>query len=377
MANDLVINPKTIFTELQKLIPQMKMALPVHMNAERMARIALTQLRVTPKLMSCTPESFYASLMVASQIGLEPGIQGQCYLIPYKNTCALVPGWRGYMDLLSRTGRASAWTNAVYDGDEFDYEYGDKPFIHHKPGKWSGKEAAMEFAYAVGRQKESEWPVIEVWDIGKINAHRDKNNKVGQLHYSYVHPEMYARKIPLLQVLKYLPSSVELANAAALDVAASEGKQKLTIDLAVTGALESGGDTSEPEHVWPEDQEVDDLIAKLSLPRAQIDLIRRENGGNREELLKILRKRLPVEASSSPSDSQAEASPRNRSRKNTSDVKPTLEPETKAEPEPEAKPESQVEEKKEEPTPDPKPEPKPEVKQEAKASKPSAGTFDF
>ncbi len=100
MANQVeLINPKTIGTELEKYKPQMEAALPRHMTADRMARIALTSLRVNPKLMSCTRESFYGSLMAASQLGLEPGINGQCYLIPYKDKqglsiCTLIPGWR-------------------------------------------------------------------------------------------------------------------------------------------------------------------------------------------------------------------------------------------------------------------------------------------
>ena len=58
MAADLTINPRTILTELQKFKPQMEAALPRHMTPDRMARIALTQLRVNPKLFKCTPESF-------------------------------------------------------------------------------------------------------------------------------------------------------------------------------------------------------------------------------------------------------------------------------------------------------------------------------
>jgi len=266
MANELTINPKTIYSELQKFKVQMEDALPRHMTPDRMARIALTQLRINQKLFSCTSQSFYASLMAASQLGLEPGVNGQCYLIPYGTVCTLVPGWRGYMDLVGRTERASAWTDAVYDGDEFIYEKGDKPFIKHKPGKWAGKEAALTFTYSVGRQKGMEWPVIEVWDIDKVWAHRNKQNKVGDKHYSYAHPEMYARKIPLLQVIKYLPSSIELNNASALDVTASEGRQNLTIDMVLnkeSGGLESGGDSSAFNPNDPEEQELEELFDKL------------------------------------------------------------------------------------------------------------------
>jgi recombinational DNA repair protein RecT len=68
MANELtIINPMTIGKELQKYEVQMEKALPLHMSAARMARIALTSLRVNPKLCGCTRESFFGSLMAASQ----------------------------------------------------------------------------------------------------------------------------------------------------------------------------------------------------------------------------------------------------------------------------------------------------------------------
>jgi len=317
MANELTINPKTIYSELQKFKVQMEAALPRHMTPDRMARIALTQLRINKKLFNCTAESFYASLMAASQLGLEPGVQGQCYLIPYGSTCTLVPGWRGYMDLVGRTERAAAWTDAVYDGDEFDYEKGDKPFIHHKPGKWAGKEAALIFTYAVGRIKGAEWPVIEVWDIDKVWAHRNKQNKVGDKHYSYAHPEMYARKIPLLQVIKYLPSSIELANASALDITASEGRQNLTIDMALKGDLESGGDASEFDPNDPNEQELEELFDKLGKNATERKMLRESYipQGRRKELVEYLRGRLAPtgqtvakteqKATEKPADTQA------------------------------------------------------------------------
>jgi len=321
MANELTINPKTIFTELQKFKPQMEAALPRHMTPDRMARIALTQLRVNPKLFNCTPESFYGSLMAASQLGLEPGVNGQCYLIPYGNTCTLVPGWRGYMDLVGRTGRAAAWTDAVYDGDEFDYQKGDKPFIHHKPGKWAGKEASLIFTYAVGRQNSSEWPIIEVWDIEKVWAHRNKQNKVGDRHYSYAHPEMYARKIPLLQVIKYLPSSIELASASALDITATEGRQNLTIDMALKNNLESGGDSSDFNPNDPAEQELEALFDKLNKNPTERRMLRDSYipRGARKELVDYLKSKVTTggqivigttQAQQAPQETKASTKPK-------------------------------------------------------------------
>jgi hypothetical protein len=116
------------------------------------------------------------------------------------------------VDIANRSGRCTVWTGAVFDGDEFDYALGDRPFVMHKPGE-EDDPSKLVYVYAVGRVNGSEWPVIEVWSMKKVWRHRDQYNKVGQRHYSFRDKEMYARKVPLLQVLKYMPSSIELSNA--------------------------------------------------------------------------------------------------------------------------------------------------------------------
>lgn len=209
---------------MSKLKGQMSLALPKHMNADRMTRLALTAFSTNPDLQLCTHDSIAGSIMVAAQMGLEPGVNGQGYLIPYKGRCTFVPGWKGLVDIANRSGRSSVWTGAVFQGDEFDYAMGDRPFIMHKPGRSLGHADDLQYVYAVGRVRDSEWPIIEVWSMEKIWAHRDHYNKVGKRHYSFENPEMYARKVPLLQVLKYMPSSIELATAIEVSHAAETGK---------------------------------------------------------------------------------------------------------------------------------------------------------
>lgn len=209
-------------------------ALPRHLDGDRMARIALTCFRQTPKLGKCAPKSVFAAVIMAAQLGLEPGIGGQAYLIPYGTECQFVPGWQGLVDLVSRAGRASVWTGAVFDGDEFSYALGDSPHVTHRPAG-DEDESKLTHVYAIGRVGGSQWPVIEVWPIAKVLRHRDRYNKVGNKHYSYQHLEMYARKIALLQVLKYMPKSVELQTAIALEHAAEKGGQRLDVHEAIDG----------------------------------------------------------------------------------------------------------------------------------------------
>lgn len=208
---------------MEKFKPQMALALPKHLTADRMARLALTAFSTSAQLQTCDPKSIAASIMTASTLGLEPGVDGQGFLIPYGRTCTFVPGWKGLVDLVSRSGRGTVWTGAVFQGDDFDYAQGDSPFIKHRPGEENDPEK-ITHVYAVGRVNGSNWPVIEVWTIGKVWKHRDKYNKVGRKHYSYRDPEMYARKIPLLQVLKYMPKSIELSNALAVSEASDRGQ---------------------------------------------------------------------------------------------------------------------------------------------------------
>jgi len=208
---------------------QLAAALPKHLNPDRMARLALTAFSQNPALTKCDPKSVFASVIVASQLGLEIGVVGQAYLVPYKGTCTCIPGWQGYVDLVSRTGRGTVWTGAVFQGDEFDYALGDSPYLKHRPAGEDDPNS-MTHVYAIGRVNGAEWPIIEVWPVKRVWKHRDRNNKVGKNHYSFNHPEMYARKVPLMQVIKYMPKSIELASALEVDVAATQGQGSEYID---------------------------------------------------------------------------------------------------------------------------------------------------
>lgn len=211
---------------LDKLKPQMAMALPRHMNADRMTRLALTAFSSSKDLQQCSAQSIAASIMTAAQLGLEPGINGQGYLIPYKKTCTFVPGWKGLVDLVARSGRATVWTGVVFDGDRFEYELGDEPRCKHVPADHAD-DAEFTNVYAIGRVRDAQMPVIEVWSRNKVLMHLEQYNKVGERHYATKgenNLEMYARKVALLQVLKYMPSSVELSNAIEVSHASEEGR---------------------------------------------------------------------------------------------------------------------------------------------------------
>ena len=215
LQNNRPANPVASFNAfMQKHKSQLELALPKHLNADRMVRLSLTAFSQNPALQRCDPKTIFGSIIVASQLGLEIGVNGQGYLVPYKDKCTFVPGWKGLVDLANRGGRCTVWAGAVYEGDDFDYMLGDAPYCKHKPnGEF--EESKLTHVYAIGRVKDSEMPVIEVWPIKKVHAHFKKTvvPALQPNHYSKKHLEAYAKKVALLQVLKYMPQSIEMANA--------------------------------------------------------------------------------------------------------------------------------------------------------------------
>lgn len=218
--------PKTISDLMVSMAPEFKKALPAHLkdNAERYMRLALTEMRRNPALAKCDPYSVLGAAMVASQLGLEPGPLGRAYLIPYGSECTFVPGWKGLLELATRSGRAFAWSGVLYEGQKHEYEQGDNPRLKVMEDSDEDDPAKIAYFYAIGRVRGSDYPVIERWSRARVIKHRDRFNKVGQRHYSYQHPEMYGRKVVLLQVLKYLPATPELEAAYMLDAGADRGQ---------------------------------------------------------------------------------------------------------------------------------------------------------
>lgn len=222
---------------LEKYKSEIARALPKHLTADRLCRVALTCFRQNPKLAQCQPASVFAAVIQASQLGLEPGLLGQCYLIPYKDECTLQLGYQGLVDLVRRTGRVKRIeAHVVRDGDKFTYRTGLQTVLEHEPAL-DGDPGEMRLAYAVAEFSDGGFHV-EVMTRQQIESIRDRSQNVQNARkWNKATPwdtdteEMW-RKTLLRRICKYLPRSPELATAIALDEAT---KQSLSVDDAING----------------------------------------------------------------------------------------------------------------------------------------------
>lgn len=205
---------QTIQAYLKRMGPEIEKALPSHMNVDRLSRIALTTMRTNPKLLECSLPSLMGAVMQSAQLGLEPGLIGHCYIIPYGKEATFIIGYKGMIDLARRSGHIeSIYAHVVHENDEFDYELGLQPKLVHKPS--SGDKGKMTHAYAVAHFKDGGYQ-FEVMDVAEIEKRRSRSkaSKHGPWVTDY---EEMAKKTVIRHMWKYLPISIEIQQQAAQD----------------------------------------------------------------------------------------------------------------------------------------------------------------
>lgn len=240
-------------TFIRNQITELGNALPSFITPERFVRVAVTSMRLNPKLSQCTQMSLLGALFQAAQLGLEPNIEGQAYLIPYYNSkqitdpatgkkkwvkqyeCQFQIGYKGYIELFYRHGAAMTIDmHTVYENDIFEYSYGTNPYLKHCPTLKDRGEAIAYYAVATLRNGGSIFKVMSKDDCvnhGKthskcyITKEWDDNSKTYievTPHFEENSPwvkELNAmcKKTVLIQLAKLLPKSVELQKALAMD----------------------------------------------------------------------------------------------------------------------------------------------------------------
>lgn len=217
---------------LQGLAPEMARALPKHLTADRMARVALTALRTTKGLADVTPASFAACIMTLAQIGLEPCTPlGHAYLIPRRMkgtpTCTMIIGYQGLIELARRSGQVvSIWATPVYLGDRFVVKYGLAPTIEHEP-KLDGDRAPknLTHVYAAARLKDSPEPVFVVLSRAEVEGYRKRGASGQGISTPWdTDYEAMALKTAVRRLYRWLPKSIEIASALAVDEAHDRGQ---------------------------------------------------------------------------------------------------------------------------------------------------------
>jgi recombination protein RecT len=176
---------------------------------------------MTPKLLECSPASFFGGVLSAASLGLEFGPMQQAYLIPYGSEATLVIGYRGYAALANRTGEILSITpRTVFANDvKFAVEYGDDDHIVHTP--LLSPDRGEPTHYYVVVKKTNGGKNFVVMHKSEVEHHRDRyGKKGGKLSGPWADKDQFeamAWKTCFLRMKAWLPMSVELMQAEAVD----------------------------------------------------------------------------------------------------------------------------------------------------------------
>ena len=206
---------KTKIDVIQAGAKQFATALPKHINSDRFVRIAITTIRQNPKLAQCNQESLLGALMISAQLGLEPGVLGQCYLIPYGRECQFQIGYKGMIELLRRSGQLKdIYAYSVYENDEFEMTYGLNRDLKHKPNLQDRGNFIGCYCVAVLKDDAR---AFEYMTKEEIEAHGKKFSKTYGNGPWKTDFEAMAHKTVVKKMLKWLPVSVEFLEMANKD----------------------------------------------------------------------------------------------------------------------------------------------------------------
>lgn len=186
-----------------------------NVDPARFVRVASAAARHVTK---CTDDSILGCIMLSAQLDLEPGTPlGHAHLVPFGNECTFIVGYQGYIELARRAGY-SVRADAVFEGDEFDWQLGLNPKLDHKPVALERTDySRLTHVYAISQSRAhpEEPQTFVVMTKDQVEAIRKRaRSQSGPWKTDTV---QMAIKTPVRRLSKWMPMSIEMAAAAAAD----------------------------------------------------------------------------------------------------------------------------------------------------------------
>jgi recombination protein RecT len=246
MANEVILaNANNVQQALAKNMTALKSLLPAAIAPEKMARLAMNQLRLNPALQKCSVESFMGAIMQSSALGLEIDSRQLAYLIPYGNEVQFQAGYKGLINLFYNSSMAKsliARTVCKNDTFEFDLSSGEKPVHKYSLTEDRGEVIAY---YCIAELKTGSFN-FELMTKSDAEKHKQKFSKVGSKSPWVNNFDSMALKTVIIKALKYMPKATEMERLDAAIYADSKIIKGYQYDEK-TEQLDINGDYEEPE----------------------------------------------------------------------------------------------------------------------------------
>jgi len=240
---------------------------------ERIMQAVGQALVKSTKLQECSPDSVYRSVLEIVGKGLDIGMDGQAYLVPFKGECTALIGAQGKIELAHRSGMIDRIVcQVVYGNDTVEIDLAEGTVKHPLTLAYLAKgvddpdfRGPMLACYARIWVKGVAEPMLELMTIGdfdKIKAGAAKRSG-GRLSPAYTEwPSEMFRRSCLNRALKRAPKSRDLMEVLNRETALEEQDPDLNVIDAPSAQVSGHNAAAQlPDHGEPED--VEQELAKL------------------------------------------------------------------------------------------------------------------
>lgn len=216
----------TLHEQLEAIVPSVERAIGRKDLAERVVRIALTEVRKNPQLAQCTVQSIMGAILQSAQLKLDPGgALGHCWLVPMKDRnkvlqCEWWLGYKGIVELAHRSGMLTGITaDVVRENDRFEAVKGTNGrLIHEIDWRATVEDRGPVYAsYAHARLANGgeAWEVLPLHEIERRRSLSRGSDKPASPWVQWF--DQMASKCAVQALSKWLPASVDYGDGAIAD----------------------------------------------------------------------------------------------------------------------------------------------------------------
>jgi recombination protein RecT len=221
--------PRARFTHLlQEQLSTIQRVAHKKADPDRLLGLALVAGASNPTIYLCSARSVIQSMLICSELDLNPGVLGHVYLVPFKkrdsHELTVIIGAQGYLELMYRSGLVTAVDfDVVRKGDEFSYRRGLRPELHHVAGpSVANEDITHAWACAELKSGGSVFVVLTIEEIERRrNFSRARDGFGWKDHYAAM-----CMKTALRALAKRCPKSAELRQAEAVEAYSETGQAR-------------------------------------------------------------------------------------------------------------------------------------------------------
>jgi recombination protein RecT len=211
-------NPVTVIRQnLEIMAPELRAALPKHVDETKFRRVAMTAIQNSPELANADRRSLFGAIVRLAQDGLLPdGREAALVIFNTKNKSGgwdakvqAMPMIAGVLKKIRQSGEvAKVSAQVVYANDHFLIKYGFDEDVEHTPPPLDQPRGKPIGAYATAVLKDGS-QLLEVMNLEEIEKVRNVSRSKDKGPWASWWAEM-ARKTVMRRLSKRLPMSTDL-----------------------------------------------------------------------------------------------------------------------------------------------------------------------